>query len=133
MTSFISELAHGGSGGFHFNFLTHTRAETMATKVLVTRKFKEATIEEAYRLLMELRATSTLMPGFVTGQTLISAEDPYKLLVISTWTSKKKWEVWRATEKRKEIAKNIVEMLETPEHFEIFYVGEKMPAWVDMA
>jgi len=105
----------------------------MAIKVVVTRIFKEGTIEEAYRLLMELRAATTLLPGFVSGQTLVSADNPNKLLAISTWAGKKKWEFWRSTEKRKEFSKKLAVLLQAPEQSEVFYVGEKKPEWVDMA
>ncbi|HMK35972.1 MAG TPA: antibiotic biosynthesis monooxygenase [Desulfomonilaceae bacterium] len=105
----------------------------MAVKVLITRKFKKNTIKEAYKALMELRAMVTVLPGYLSGQTLISAEDPHKLLVISTWVSKKRWEDWQATETRKKFQKKLADLLETPEQSEIYYVGEKEPEWVDMA
>ena len=105
----------------------------MAIKVLLRRKFKKGVVEEAYKLIMRLRAATTLMPGYISGQTIISAEDPNTLLVISTWTGKSRWEDWRATETRKEFAKKIAELLETPEETEVFYAGERMPEWVDMA
>lgn len=104
----------------------------MAIKVLTTRKFKRNILEEAYRLLMQLRAAATVRPGFISGQTLISADDPYKLLVISTWTNRKRFEEWRATEERKEFSRKLAVVLETSEHDEIFYVGEKEPEWTDM-
>jgi heme-degrading monooxygenase HmoA len=105
----------------------------MAIKVLITRKFKKNTIREAYKLLMQLRAMVTVLPGYLSGQTLISADDPEKLLVISTWTSQKRWRDWEASEKRKEFTKKLADILEKPEHSEIYFVGEKEPEWVDMA
>lgn len=105
----------------------------MAIKVLTVRNFKKGTIEEAYQLLKQLRAAGTFRPGFVSGQTLVSAEDPHRLLVISTWTDAKGWEAWRASQKRKEISAKIAELLETPEHVEIFQVERKETEGVDMA
>jgi heme oxygenase (mycobilin-producing) len=105
----------------------------MAVKVLITRRFKKGTIRDAYKLLMQLRAMVTVLPGYLSGQTLISAEDPNKLLVISTWTSRKRWDDWLATAKRKDFSKKISELLESPEESEVFFVGEKEPEWVDMA
>lgn len=105
----------------------------MAIKVLITRKFKKNTIREAYGLLMQLRAMVTVLPGYLSGETLISAEEPEKLLVISTWTSKKRWEDWESSEKRKEFTKELAHILESPEHSQIYFVGEKEPEWVDMA
>jgi heme oxygenase (mycobilin-producing) len=105
----------------------------MAIKVLTVRKFKKGTVEEAHNLLKQLRSVGTLRPGFVSGQTLVSAEDPHRLLVISTWTDVRGWEAWRASQKRKEISEKIAELLEKPEYVEIFHVERKETEGVDMA
>jgi len=109
------------------------REETVAIKVLTSRKFKKGTTEKAHQLLRELRSVGTLRQGFVSGQTLVSAEDPDRTLVISTWTDAKGWEAWRASEKRNEISKKISELLEEPEHVEVFYVERKEVEGADMA
>jgi quinol monooxygenase YgiN len=118
---------------FHVTQMIGRKDTAMAIKVLVRRKFKKGDVEAAYKLLMQLRAAATLMPGFISGETIISAEEPNTLLVISTWTGKRRWEDWRATETRKEFAKKIAELLETSEQSEFFYAGERIPEWVDMA
>lgn len=105
----------------------------VAIKVLTARKFKQGTVQEAHQLLRELRAVGTLRQGFVSGQTLISVEDPHRLLVVSTWTDIKGWEAWRASERRSEISKKIAELLETPEHVEVYYAGRKESEGADMA
>lgn len=105
----------------------------MAIKVLTTRRFRKNTLEEAHRVLRDLRAATTVRRGFISGQTLISSNDPYKLLVISTWTKRKRFDEWRASEKRKEFSEKLTALLETPEHDEIYYVGEREPEWIDMA
>jgi len=104
----------------------------MAIKVLTTRKFKRNSLEEAYRLLMQLRAAATVRPGYISGQTLIAVDDPYKLLVVSTWTNRKRFDEWRATAKRREFSKRLAAVLETSEHYEIFYVGEQEPEWTEV-
>lgn len=105
----------------------------MAVKVLITRRLKEGKFQEAYKLLMELRSLATVRAGYVSGETLISAEDPNKLVVISTWVSQKRWEDWQANHKRKEFSRKLDECLESPETSEVYLVGEKIPEWVDMA
>jgi heme oxygenase (mycobilin-producing) len=105
----------------------------MAIKVLTLRQFKKGTEEEAHTLLKELRAAGTLRSGFVSGQTLTSLQDPGRLLVMSTWTDVKFWEAWRASQKRKEIAAKIAELLEAPEIVEAFHVDRKETEGVDMA
>ena len=105
----------------------------MEIKVLTTRKFKKGTIEEAHRTLMQLRAVATVRQGYVSGLTLVSADDPYTLLVISSWTDKRGWDLWQASEKRREISKKIGGLLEAPEHVAIFYVGHEESDGADMA
>ncbi len=61
------------------------------------------------------------------------ADDPHKVLVVSTWINRKRWKEWRTSEKRKEYTKKIEPLLEEPENYEVFIAGEKEPEWVDMA
>lgn len=75
----------------------------------------------------------TIKLGYISGQTLVSASDPDKVLVISTWTNKKRWDEWYESSKRKEFTQKLNEILQSPEQVEVFYVGEKEPEWVDMA
>lgn len=105
----------------------------MAVKVLITRKFKEEKFDQAHKLLMQLRSLATLQNGYMSGQTLISADEPRKLVVVSTWASRKRWEEWHANEKRRKFSKELEMALEGPEMTEVFLVGERPPEWVDMA
>jgi quinol monooxygenase YgiN len=105
----------------------------MAVKVFITRRFKEGKFAAAYKLLMELRSMATLQNGYLSGVTLISSEEQDKLLVISTWTSEKRWQDWRENKKRKDFARKLEAYLESPEEVEIYLAGEKHPEWVDMA
>jgi heme oxygenase (mycobilin-producing) len=109
------------------------KGDAMAVKVLITRQFKKDKMNEGFNLLMELRSLATLQSGYVSGETLVSADNPNKLLVISTWVSRKRWEEWQANKKRKDFEKRMKNVLEGPEMSELFFVGEKMQEWVDMA
>lgn len=106
----------------------------MAVKVLITREFQNGKFEQAYKLLMELRSMATLRSGYLSGETIISADNPNKLVVISTWVSQKRWENWHADRKRMDFVKRLEdEYLLVSEHVEVFLVGERIPEWVDMA
>ncbi len=97
----------------------------MAIKVLTTRKFREGASEQAYELLALLREAGTVRPGYISGHTLTSIEDPRTLLVISSWTDTRSWEAWLSSEKRKEISMKIAELLETNEQVSVFRVERK--------
>ena len=95
----------------------------MAIKVLITRRFKAEKVNEAHALLTQLRSLATLQPGYISGQTLISGDNPNKLVVVSTWAGKKGWKAWEADEKRREFSQRLNEYLESPEEVEVFLAG----------
>ncbi len=97
----------------------------MAIKVMISRQFKQDRINEAHDLLKQMRSVVTLRPGYISGQTLVSAENPSKLAVVSTWTGQKRWEDWLKDEKRKEFSKRIGELLVSPEQIEVFFAGHE--------
>ncbi|MBI4965805.1 MAG: sugar biosynthesis protein [Desulfomonile tiedjei] len=105
----------------------------MAVKVLIKRRFKGDKIKQAYKLLMELRSLATLQTGYVSGETLIGADDPNTLVVISTWISANRWQEWQANQKRKDAVQKLESLLDAPEEAEVFLTGERIPEWVDMA
>lgn len=105
----------------------------MAIKVLITRELKPGKLEEAYKLLMELRSMATLRLGYLSGETMVGADNPNKLVVVSTWVSRKRWEEWSQEQRRQDFCRKLEQYLASPEHIEVFHSGEKIPEWVDMA
>jgi antibiotic biosynthesis monooxygenase (ABM) superfamily enzyme len=105
----------------------------MAVRVLITRRFKKDCVKHGFKLLNELRGYVTIQPGYISGETLIASEDPDKLLVISTWSGRKKWLDWLDNSKRAEYSEKMRALLDGPEQVEVFLSGEKMPEWVHMA
>jgi quinol monooxygenase YgiN len=105
----------------------------MAVQVFITRKFKQDKMSQANKLLMELRSMATLRKGYISGQTLVAADDPHKVVVISTWSSRQRWDDWQKDPKRVDFSQKMSDFLESPERSEVYLVGEKMAEWVDMA
>jgi heme-degrading monooxygenase HmoA len=103
----------------------------MVVKVVITRKFRQGSQNEALKAVREVRSQATLQQGYISGETLISEDDPSKVMVISSWISRKHWEEWRANPMRQEVANKLDELLEIPEQVECFVVGEKVSAWGD--
>jgi len=103
----------------------------MVTKVVITRKFRQDSQKQALKTIRELRSLATLQHGYISGETLISEDDPNKVVVVSTWISRKHWEEWRANPTRLEAGKILDELLEAPEQVECFLVAEKVSAWGD--
>ena len=105
----------------------------MAVKVLVTRQFKGDKMRDAYALVTQLRSKAILRHGHISGETLVSEDTLNRVVVVSTWASRKDWEDWRATPMRRDFMRKIGECLASPEQVEVFQIGEKDPEWVHMA
>ena len=94
----------------------------MAIAVLITRQFKKGEIEihQANELNLKLRALATVQTGFISGQSMISQDNPHKIIVLSRWASREDWDNWVATPTRKAFMEKLGKVLENPEQIEIF-------------
>lgn len=101
----------------------HLRKEAkMAIAILITRQFKKGEIEiqQANELNLKLRALATVQPGFISGQSMISQDNPHRIIVLSRWASREDWENWIATPIRKTFMEKLENVLESPEQIEVF-------------
>ena len=81
----------------------------MQAKIIIKRKFIKGKQSEIIALLRELRSGALQQPGYISGETLTSSEDPQTLVVISSWQNMDSWISWRENNTRKTLEK----MLET--------------------
>jgi len=72
-------------------------------KIVIERHLKEGKKGDLMPLLRELRAAAMHQPGYVTGETLASTEDPSIISVLSTWRSLEDWKAWETSEARVEL------------------------------
>lgn len=93
----------------------------MAIKVIIERRIKEGKEEELGQLLRQLRAKALMAPGYISGQTLRSVDDPRLYVVISTWKSLEDWRKWEQDPERNELQAKINQLLEEPAKFRMFY------------
>lgn len=63
-------------------------------KVLLECRAKKDRYDKFMELIQDLNAVALHQAGYITGETLVKADDPLHVLVISTWVSKQHWEVW---------------------------------------
>lgn len=80
-------------------------------RVIIERHHKPDKEVELDKLLLELRAGAMNRPGYVSGETLRSIDDPFHWLVISTWVDIGSWKTWEATPERLEIGRKIEPLL----------------------
>lgn len=81
----------------------------MNAKILIKRKFVKGKKKEIIALLRELRTGALSQPGYISGQTLASCDDPQTLMVIGTWQDIESWHKWQDNDTRNTLEK----MLET--------------------
>ncbi|MCF8050368.1 MAG: antibiotic biosynthesis monooxygenase [Desulfobacterales bacterium] len=95
----------------------------MLTKVLIKRRFRKENEREILHLLNELRAKAMGIPGYVSGITMISAEDPQTMLVIGTWEKLDHWLQWKDSAERKQFEAMLEVYQEQPAEYEVYLVG----------
>jgi heme-degrading monooxygenase HmoA len=89
-------------------------------KVLVERKIAGKNVGEIVRLLRQLRVQAMQQPGYISGETLHSVDDPNFYLVISTWESLAQWQDWHKNPLRQKLAAEIDSYLESPTRLRVF-------------
>jgi len=89
-------------------------------KVLVERKIAGKKVGEIVRLLRQLRVHAMQQPGYISGETLHSVDDPNFYLVISTWESMEQWQNWFNNPLRQKLATEIDDSLESPTRLRVF-------------
>jgi heme-degrading monooxygenase HmoA len=84
-----------------------TRGVTMTAKIIIRRNVPELKVKELNPLLKQMRNICMNQPGYISGETLKSYDDPSKFVVISTWESVADWNRWVSSSQRMEIQSQI--------------------------
>ncbi len=92
----------------------------MLVRVIIKRQIKSENERVVYALLKELRAEAIQQQGYFSGETLIRADDPQKIIVISTWHSMDNWNSWKENERRKKIDAILEKLQVEPTAYEVY-------------
>jgi quinol monooxygenase YgiN len=95
----------------------------MLVKIFIKRRFKKGKVKEISAILRDFRAGAMDKPGYVSGETLVSYEDPQNVLVIGTWQDMESWLAWKDNPKRKEFEAMLEIYQEGPTRYEAFMLG----------
>lgn len=74
----------------------------MIVKVIIQRTIVEGKEKDFFKALKDLRVHAMHQEGYISGETLLSAEDTSRVMVISTWASLDDWNRWINSEARQE-------------------------------
>lgn len=92
----------------------------MAVKVVIKRKFKIDNPEELIPLLTELRIHAKDQPGYISGETLRSLDNPEDYLVFSKWETADDWKKWSDSKERRDIQGKVDSLIGEKTFYEIF-------------
>ena len=92
----------------------------MSTRVLIERRIKPGSFAQFLELSIELRAEAVRQPGYISGETLVSAEQENQYLVISTWRRLDDWKAWLKNPERMRIAAEMDTLLTHPAEVKIY-------------
>jgi heme-degrading monooxygenase HmoA len=93
----------------------------MTVHVVIKRKFRMNKPEELIPLLKELNEKAQTQPGYISTNTLQSAENPDDYLVISIWESDDDWNKWFYNPDRKNIQDRIDSLIGERTFYELFH------------
>jgi heme-degrading monooxygenase HmoA len=108
------------------NFNANNQKQTggnMIVKVIIKRDIREGKGKQFFGLLKNLRSNAILQEGYISGETLICAENKNRVLVISKWESLESWNNWKNNIKRKEKDASLSELQANPTIYEPYMFG----------
>ncbi|MCG8686770.1 MAG: antibiotic biosynthesis monooxygenase [Desulfobacterales bacterium] len=103
----------------------------MIVKVIIKREVKPGMDHDFFELLKSLRSHAVQQPGYISGETLLCAEDTNKVLIISKWESLADWKNWKANPHRREVDAKMADLQLQPTEYEP-YVFSKYKAAAEL-
>ncbi|MDF1591870.1 MAG: antibiotic biosynthesis monooxygenase [Desulfobacterales bacterium] len=95
----------------------------MAVKILIKRTVPLDKAREMIPLVRQMRSLANNQPGYISGETLKSLDQPDTFLVISTWQSSDDWGKWLLSKERQGVQEKIDSLLGGKTEYEMFYYG----------
>ena len=86
----------------------------MAIKVFMRRIPKPGAWTELNEILRELRILGMSQPGYISGETLLSAASQGTTMVISTWTTVNTWRDYESSPERTPLLDKLEPLLAEP-------------------
>ena len=95
----------------------------MQAKILIKRKFNKGKKNEIIAMLKESRSMAMQQPGYISGETLSSSDQPQTLMVISSWQDMESWQSWRENNTRKTLEQMLSTYQESETEYQEFVLG----------
>ena len=92
----------------------------MAVEVIIRRKYEIDNPEELIPLINQLRSLAVNQPGYISGRTLKSINNPGEYMVISEWQTEGDWKNWFNSKERKEIQHKVDSLIGEKTFYDIY-------------
>lgn len=95
----------------------------MAIKVLIKRRFKEGHFKEIDNMIKKVRYGAMNQKGYISSETMWDHEDPFRVVIASTWRDKKSWSTWKNSPERQARESEFEAYLDGETEYEVFDLG----------
>jgi heme-degrading monooxygenase HmoA len=95
----------------------------MAIKVLIKRRFKEGHFNEIDNMIKQVRHGAMNQKGYISSETMWDHDDPFRVVIASTWRDKKAWATWKNSPEREAREAEFEAFLDGKTEFEVFDLG----------
>ena len=92
----------------------------MSVQVMIKRKWKVDKPQDLLPLLEKLHSRAIKQPGYISGETLRSLEDPEDFLVISKWKTAEDWKKWLNSKERRDIQGRVDSLIGEKTFYEVY-------------
>lgn len=92
----------------------------MPVHVIIKRKLQIHKPEQLLPLLTELRNRAKQQPGYISGETLQSRENPGEFMVIATWETAEDWTQWLQSKERRQLQGEVDSLIGERTFYEVF-------------
>jgi len=92
----------------------------MHVQVIIKRKWQVDKPEELLPLLTELRSRAKEQPGYISGETLRSLDNPEDYMVVSNWETADDWKQWLQSKERRDLQGRVDSLIGEKTFYEIF-------------
>ena len=92
----------------------------MPIQVIIKRKWQTDNPEALFPLLTEIRSLAQKQPGYISGETLRSLDDPEDYMVVSKWETADDWQKWLQSKERRDLQGKVDSLIGERTFYEIF-------------
>jgi heme-degrading monooxygenase HmoA len=95
----------------------------MTVRILIKRRFKEGYFGEIEKMIKMVRHGAMNQAGYISSETMWDHEDPFRVVIASTWRDKPSWDKWKNSPERQTKEREFESFLDGQTEYELFDLG----------